>query len=89
MQLSEECQKEIDRRCAESKAIGINEKAIGIINEKIDKLLASLVQRKMAIEVVREKIVRAVTDEATLEMRRAFISKVRSDKEIELFNHES
>ena len=89
MQLSEECQKEIDRRCLESKAIGLNEKEIGVINEKMEKLLASLIQRKMAIEVVRERIVRAVTDEATLEMRKAFINKVRSDKEIELFNHES
>jgi len=89
MQLSEECQQEIDRRCAESKTIGINEKAIGVINEKMEKLLANLIQRKMAIEVVRERIVRAVTDEATLEMRKAFINKVRSDKEIELFNHES
>jgi len=59
------------------------------INGKIEKLLASLIQKKMAIEVAREKIVRAVTDEATAEMRRAFIKKVRSDKDIELFNYES
>ena len=51
--------------------------------------MASRIQKKMAIEVTREKIVRAVTDEATAEMRRAFIKKVRSDKDIELFNYES
>ena len=89
MQLSEECQKEIDRRCSESKTIKINENALVEINGKIEKLLASLIQMKMAIEVTREKIVRAVTDEATAEMRRAFIKKVRSDKDIELFNYES
>jgi septal ring factor EnvC (AmiA/AmiB activator) len=89
MLLNEECQKKIDRRCSESKAIATHEKAIGVINEKMERLLASLVQKKMAIEEIREAIVRAVTDEATFEMRKAFINKVRADKEVELFNHES
>ena len=89
MQLSEECQKEIDRRCLDSKTIQINEKALVEVNRKLERLLASPIQKKMAIEMARERIVRAVTDEATLEMRKAFIKKVRSDKDIELFNYES
>ena len=85
MQLSEEDQKEIEERCAKSKAIQSNLKIVDRINGKIDRLLAQMVQCKLTIAITREKIVGDVTDKATADMRKEFIKKATKDKEIELF----
>ena len=50
MQLSEECQKEIDRRCSESKTIKINENALVEINGKIEKLWLVVYRRRWRLK---------------------------------------
>ena len=85
MQLSEEYQREIDERCARNRTIIGQKKNVDTINKKIDRLVGQMVRSKIVIANTRESIVKDVTEKATAQMRRNFLNKVRTDKEIELF----